>query len=245
FNVAAGGRYRPWQSGPVQLWVGYQIYQGVYFHNSGLDLQEHSPDVQVLFEGASVDGGVLGRYDYDLLEDTSFLQQGTVLPWVRVREAAIGATELFYRFRVRDFLQNYRAVPFNSADHAAGLRQLFPLGAADRSLWLGYRFERSDAEHPQGEPLAYDANQVDVGATTALPWSGTSGSLSYVFEREDFASESGGRHDNVHGVTFDVRMQVNEQLALTAGYYGTFNDSNSTVFTFDRNIGTVAVEAGF
>jgi Tfp pilus assembly protein PilF len=245
FNATAGGRYMPWQSGPVQLWLGYQFFQGLYFDMTSLDLQEHSPDVQVLFQSDRVEFGLLGRYDYDFLRGDSFLQQGTVLPWLRVHEGEFGSSELFYRFRVRDFLQNYRALPFNSEDNAAGVRQVVPLGAADRSLWLGYRFDRSDAKYPQGEPFAYDGNQVDVGVALALPWHGASSDLSYLYRHEDFAPASGGRRDNVHGLTFDLRMQLTDRVALSAAYYGTFNDSNMAVFTFDRNIGAVAVEVGF
>ncbi|MBX3024811.1 tetratricopeptide repeat protein [bacterium] len=56
------------------------------------------------------------------------------------------------------------------------------------------------------------------------------------------------RVDNDHRVIFSLERPVPElweHLSLVLSYFGTFNDSNKTVFTYDRNIGSFAVQVRY
>jgi tetratricopeptide (TPR) repeat protein len=56
------------------------------------------------------------------------------------------------------------------------------------------------------------------------------------------------RVDNDHRVIFSLERplpELWEHLSVVASYFGTFNDSNKNVFTYDRNIGSLALQVRY
>ena len=87
--------------------------------------------------------GLLGRYDYYILENNSFLQEATALPWLTVPEDDIGRFEFYSRIRRRDF-KNAAYYVLDRFDYAVGIRQVVYLGSPDRYVSVGYQFDRND-----------------------------------------------------------------------------------------------------
>jgi tetratricopeptide (TPR) repeat protein len=242
FTLNAGGIYTTAvPNTPLYLSLGYDFFQSLHFELHQFNLQDHRGMVQLTGTQGPVQFGMLGRYDYYFLEEQSFLQEGTALPWVSVNEGSDGRTEVFYRMRRRDFLK----LPFNGLNdgfnHAAGIRQYVYLFSPDRFLAVGYRFDTEDPINAQGNQFGYDGHEINVGLGWTFP-RGIATEADYAYRHETYAQQSAGRQDNVNEVVVAISKEVTAHLRVTAAYFGTVNNSNQPVFQYDRNVGSLAFE---
>jgi hypothetical protein len=242
----------------------------LYFDLTDFNIQDHRPEVQISSHWNDLRFGLLGRYDYfarGLSDFSSFLQQGTAIPWFVWDEHAFGRTEVYYRFRLRDFLDS----DFEERDgynHAAGIRQFYYVSGPDNFLELGYQFDREDPEDdnlpfPEDpDRFAYDGHEVNTGVGWLLPLE-VRGEVAYAYRHEQYPKNSlfvnslnddrpdrtllttEGREDNVHQVVVAFWRPIGEYFNVTASYYGTFNGSNDDQFDYDRHIVSVGVEVSY
>jgi len=87
-----------------------------------------------------------------------------------------------------------------------------------------------------------------VGSTLtwAFPLWATDAQLGFGYRRENYdANASDGRDDNQYLISASASRQLNDFLMLSVGYMGDINDSNKSDFSYDRHIGSVALEARF
>ncbi len=248
--ITLGGIYIPWRTETFELSGGYEFYQSLYFQLTDFNLQDHRPSMQAVVTADIFQFGLLGRYDYYLISDEqSFLQEATALPWVAINEWDTARTEVFYRMRRRDFKdQTYQLR--NAFNHEVGFRQLYSFGAPARYVTVGYRYDHESPINSAGNVFAYNGNQVDVGGGWSFPF-GILTELGYAYRHEDYDSQSSVfdpptiRKDNENLVYVTLYKQLTEYLALTAGYFGDFNDSNQPQFQYTRNVASVAAEVRF
>ncbi len=239
-----GGLYAPWQTERLQLLIGYEFYQSLHFHRTDFNLQDNRPSIQLIVNEGPVRLGMLGRYDFYLLSDNTFLQEATALPWVEVSEGNYGRTELYYRMRRRDFLKQPFLGLRDAFNHAAGLRQLAYLGVQERYLWVNYQFDREDPINAIGNQFAYDGQEVGGGVGWAFPW-GITTELGYKYRHERYAQQSLGRRDDEHHVLFAAEKPLNEWLDVALEYFGTINNSTESTFQYDRNIVSLSMGVRF
>jgi tetratricopeptide (TPR) repeat protein len=243
-TFAAGVTDVLWQQDRTQLSVGYDFYQSLHFHLTDFNLQDNGPSAQLVTAVGPFQFGVLGRYDYYLLSTYSFLQEGVALPWIAVLDDR-GRTEVFYRMRRRDFIKQDFWVQ-DAFNHSAGLQRYFYLNSPDRYVVLGYRFDHEDPIHANAgsQQYGYDGQEVSAGFGWTLP-AGITAEFTYVYRYENYAPESDGRHDNQHDFILTGHKDLTTHLALVCGYFGTINNSTNSLYQYDRNIGSVALEARF
>ncbi len=246
--IQAGGNYTAWQNDNAAFSVGYDFFQSLHFDLTEFNLQQHQPHAQFVYTAGRLQFGLFGSYDFYLLDTSSFLQEGTGLPWIRVDEGAFGRTDFFYRVRRRDFLESPFIGVNDDFNHSAGMRQFFYLGAPERYVSLGYRFDRDDPINSRGTLFAYDGNEVSVGLGWLLP-AGVSTETGFAYRHEQYAEPSKGplrnlpqRYDDVYHIITVLRKPLTDRLDLVGGYYGIFNDSNQGPYEFQRHIGSVSVE---
>lgn len=251
-TLDVGGTYVPWSNDWAQLLVGYEAYQSVHLKLSKFNIQDHRPSVEVAANAGVFRLGLLGRYDYYLLQTKSFLQEATALPWVAVPEGSLGRTEVFYRMRRRDFKKQVFFVR-DSFNHAAGLTQYLYLNSPDRYVSVGYQFDRedpviNDRRLTPGEfdpnSFAYDGNEVNTGLGWSFPQAIT-GETHFFYRHERYAAQSDGRRDDVYQVLASLRKRVDAHLDLTLAYLGTINNSNNVLFNYERHIGSLGLEVRF
>ena len=248
--ITVGGVYIPWRTQTAELSVGYEFYQSLQFQLTDFNLQDHRPTIQGVISGDIFQLGLLGRYDYYFISDeNSFLQEATALPWVAVNEGDNARTEVFFRYRYRDFKQlAYQLRDANN--YEAGFRQLYSFGLPERYVALGYRYDNESPTQSGGDVFAYNGNEVDVGGGWSFPL-GITAELEYSYRHEDYASQSAVapgvpvRRDDENLVLFALSKPINEYLAVTAGYFGDFNNSNQAEFEYTRNVGSIALEVRF
>ena len=250
-TIGLGGAYIPWQNDLITLSLGYDFFQSVHFDLVGFNLQDHGPSVQVSFDTNPVQFGVLGRYDYYMLENNSFLQEATALPWLTVPEGDFGRSEGYFRFRRRDF-KNSAYFVLDSLDYAIGVRQVMNLGSPDRYFSVGYQFDRNDPVVDQDNPIpfgpngyGYDGNEVNIGGGWLLPQSITANAtVSYRRNRYKFVA-SEGRKDDEYMATVALSRPIMQHLNLIVAYLGDYNNSTKSIFDYDRSMASVAMEVRF
>jgi hypothetical protein len=147
--------------------------------------------------------------------------------------------------RRRDFFERRFSDRLDGFNHAATITQAFYLDGPERLAWIGYRFDRQDAAHAQGDVFAYDGHQVEAGLGWLFPAVALETTLVYHYRHEGYDSASGDRHDDEHELVFTAEKAFTEHLSARIGYAGTFNDSNQQLFEYTRHIGTVALDVSF
>jgi len=252
-TIQVGGSVAALQTDAVELSLGYDFYQSLYFDLDAFNIQDHRPSVQLLYRNGPVQLGLLGRYDYYFLRSDSFLQEGTGLPWMSIEAGDAGRTEIFYRVRRRDFYKQ----PFNGVrdglNHATGVQQYIYLDGPDRHLSLGYRFDREDPVNRRGDAFGYDGNEVSGRVVWAFPLRfSADAEVAYRHEsylRASAADPSGDRgsqrRDDEIQTVWAVHKEIGEYLRLSATYFGTWNDSNKKSFEYDRHVAALTLEGRF
>jgi len=151
-------------------------------------------------------------------------------------------------FRLLDGFYNY-----------AGVRQIFELGAPNRELSAGMQL---GVTHPvdQGSPeYQYNSYKFEVALRWPLPYEITS-DAGFEYERQNYDPASaifpsggqqpnnGRRHDDDYRaiVSFERPLpEVYDHLFVNASWFGTFNNSNKSLFQYDRQIGSIGAEVRF
>jgi tetratricopeptide (TPR) repeat protein len=242
--ITVGGVYIPWRTETAELSVGYEFYQSLQFQLTDFNLQDHRPAVQGVISAGIFQFGLLGRYDYYFVSDEqSFLQEATGVPWVAINEGDNARTEVFFRFRYRDFKK--LAYQLRDADnYETGFRQFYTFGLPERYVALGFRYDNESPTQSAGDVFAYNGYEGGVGGGWSFPL-GITADLEYSYRYEDYAAQSNGRKDNENLVLFALSKPINEYLAVTAGYFGDFNNSNQATFEYTRNVGSLTLDVRF
>lgn len=260
FTIAAGAAVSPVRNERLHLILGYEFFQSLHFDLTRFNIQNHRAEAQIATGWEFVRTGFLARYDFYARKEKirKFLQQATTIPWLAFDEGSVGRVELYYRFRLRDFLDNDFAER-DGFNHAAGARQFIYLGGTDRYISAGYQFDREDPDaalstttDPRGpDRFAYDGQEVNLGAGVTLPGEVRT-DVGYAYRREQYPSGSlngfpdpEGRLDKVHYIVLVLRRPIGPYLQIVAGYFATFNGSNDPNFEYDRHIGSIGFEASF
>jgi tetratricopeptide (TPR) repeat protein len=260
FALGVGGTYIPWKGDWLELLVGYEAFQSIHVKLREFNLQDHRPSIQLVGDAGGLRFGLLGRYDYYLLETESFLQEATALPWISVPEGEVGRFEMWYRMRRRDFKQPDFVVR-DSFNHAPAVKQVFYLGGTDRYLGVGAQYDRED-------PVITTLPESDVNLARSFGYNGYEGSIdfgwvfpdvaalhlryAFRYERYDSASqlftaeppatEGVRRLDREHQGVVALRRRLDEHLTAVVSYYVSVNDSKDDRFDYQRHIGSIGVE---
>lgn len=243
FRVGAGAAYTLADSGLGSARMGYNLYQSVHFSTPRFDLQSHRLDLTLAtpIYDRLWQAGIVGIYDFYLLDYQSFYQGGRGTPFVNFFQGDIGATQAYYTFGGQDFFRG----PFDpfrdSYINRAGLRQSFLLGAADRSITFGYTWDDFDPLSRDGTDFAYMDNMFDVQLDFGL-WDVVDAQLGYLFDLQDYEHPNSRtdytrrRHDKQNQIVVHLSHAFNDMLAADFAYLGIINDSNIDDFQYDRSI---------
>lgn len=255
FTLDAGANVVLWRAERWQLLGGYEFFQSLHLELDDFNIQDHQPGLQLAIDAGRFSLGVVGQYDYFFLKDDSFLSQAIALPWLSLPEGQLGRAEIYYRMRRRDFLKRPFSGVRDAFNHSPGVRQLFFLGAQERFVSVGYRFDREDPvrDTDDANQFAYDGHEVSLGLGWTLPAKVRS-DVVYSYRRETYPGNSHsdpnsppgkGRLDKVHEIIVAFRRPIHDHLNVTAAYFGTVNNSNDEPFEYNRHIGSLAVEVRF
>ena len=251
-----GGSYKLVDSEALEFKVSYDFYQSVFFQITEFDLMSNrfkgdlsSRRFDAFSQPELLQVGVEGWYDYYLLGFEPFAQEGLAVPYARAFEGDVGATQLFYRFRARDYMGD----PFNpyldNYNNAFGAQQYFLLGAEGRQLSIGYQYENENPLSRNGNDFQYGAQQIDLTLTTGVAdWVDLV--ASYVFRLENYQFKNsrtappGGtleefslrRHDTENQFLLRLLRSITPQWTVGLTFLGTWNNSNIGNFEYNQYI---------
>ncbi len=267
FQIALGGRYRVLDTSMFVGSVGYDLYQSTHFSNTEFDISSHRLRVDTSSRADRwYQFGLSGFYNYYARNYQSFFHEGTVVPWAAFYQGDVAATQVYYRFRARDYTRSpferdgdpaglvpgrvYVRVPRDAVNNAIGLRQLFLLGAVDRVLSVGYQWSDNDPLSKDGTDFAFQTHQFDIEIEAAVrDWFRTS--LGYAVLIDDFEHPNSrnnfvhGRNDAEHQIVIHVERPLTQYLTAAVDYFGILNSSNLDPFEYDRNIVSAGVRMQF
>lgn len=248
--LSAGGRYLLWRSADVALSTGYDFFQSLHFDLGEFDLQNHRPDLQLAWRRGRVRAGVVARYDFFLRDGDSFLHEVNAVPWAAFDLDSFGRTEVHYRMRDREFVED-TFEPRSGFNHAFAARQVLPIAAAPGShVALGLRYDLEDPSSGSADAQRFAYNGFEVSGEGR--WLGPYDMavvLGYAFRYEnyddvsaDFVADFEAREDFEHLIRAEWEMPVWRFVALRTGYYGTFNDSSQPEeFDYQRHVVAASV----
>lgn len=245
--LQAGITYIPYRTESLEVAAGYELSQSLHFDLTDNNLQDHRASLLLASHSGVVRYGVANYYDFYVRETDSFLHSFSSMPWLAYDDDNFGTTEVYYRAKLQEFIPDDFSRLRDSWNHAVGIRQHISLGADDRILTVGYRFDREDNRHSSATPaldgrqFAYDGHQAEVSLSLQLP-SAVHGQVGYVYRNESFDDESGDRRDDEHRLLVSLRHALCRDVDLVAAYLGTYNESNDAFFEYDRHIGSLALE---
>jgi len=249
-NLHLGGRYSLWRGENTAVSAGYEFFQRLYVSRNDANLQGHRPSLSFTALWQFLRFGLVGRYEFYLLQTSKYLQRGEGLPWIAFVEGEWGRSELSYRVRWSDFFDTPPGTStvagidddqaLDSLSHQPRLRQYFYILDPRRYVSIGYAYERRDALKSAGDPFAYDAHEVEVAGGTPLFWEVSLDAL-YSYRRENYDED--GRLDQPHRIVAVLRRPLAEWLEASVGYYGTIQESNR--FPYDRHIVSVGLDFAF
>ncbi len=252
FQIGAGARYRFLDTDHVVASVGYELYQGKHFSTDRFDISSHRLRADVNTRADRwYQLGLSTFYNYYARDYSTFFQEGTVTPWAVFYEGDVAATQVYYRFRGRDFSNN----PFrhfrDAINNAIGARQMFLLGAVDRTLAIGYQWSDNDPlSQRDGTDFAYQRHRFDIEVEAAVfDWFNTRmGYAALIDDYEHPNSRNGfvfGRNDAEHQIVLRAERPITNRLTASLDYFGILNHSNLEPFEYDRSILAAGVRMHF
>ncbi len=265
FNIDVGGIYIPWETDQFTLSIGYDFFQSLYFQLQDFDLQDHRPLAQLVWNPGPVEIGLLGRYDYYLLETSSLLEDITGLLWMGIPEEGFGRSEMSFHVRDRNAYQtDFR--PLSGFSWAARVGQAVQLGSPEHVFIVGLQGDSDDTRdfkmhgmsckngNPPCGQYSYNGIQVEAG----LAWRFTptlDAEAGFLYRNEDYAQPSESfpnpgtfmpgpprREDREYRAALSINQRLTDILWLNLAYLGTWNLSNKVDFQYNRQIGLVGVE---
>lgn len=258
--LTLGGWYVPVKNELLELSLGYGFFQSLHFDLSANNIQGHRASAGISSNFGRVQYGLTGRFDYFLswLEftpqgnetgaPTSFSVDGRIQPWLSVPNA-LGETEVFYRFRVRDFFFDEISPTQDGNNNAVGVRQYYPVG--NRGFIVsGLRFDQEDKTGEAGAPFQYDGYALEAGIGWQLPLA-VYANAQYAYTKELYGQASRldptsvRRRDDEHDFSIVLRRPLGKQVSVVGGYYGKIHNSTQALFQYARHIGSISLQLSY
>lgn len=243
--LTAGGSYAVHASETWHVSVAYDFLQSLHAELNEFNLQSHRLATQVAHFRGPLTMGLTGAWEYSFLDSESFLSEGSLMPWLRLAEGDFGHAEAYYRLRNRDFILQPFATQRDSFNHTAGARQFFYLGAPERFVAVGYRWDRDVADNAAGRRFNFDGHQFELGLGWRFPGEITADAI-YAYKIEDYDHPTAlGRDDEQHIAVLRAEKRLARLVWATASYIARLNQSDRPAFEYDRHIGSLGLEVRY
>jgi hypothetical protein len=245
FVIHAGGSYRVFERPRANISLGYDFGQSIHFSLREYDLQTHRLRGDISGRVGAIEYGLASWYQFALLDYEGFVQRGVGIPYVTYYEGQIAATQLYYRILGEDYLDGPSNPLLDGLNNAVGVRQSFLLGAADRTIAFGYQFDDQDTlskvSGGNDNEFAYTGHRLDAIVNAGIAgWVNTALGYSFHYmEYDDPSSYNASgfhRRDRVHRVLAELERPIIPGLSARLWYIGTFDDSNTDEFRYDRHV---------
>ena len=224
----------------VELELGYDFFQSLYFSKTEFDFQSHSLAASASRDFSDVDTAASYSYSLNSLDGSRFLDYHE-LRW----SAGISVTDWWYSTltpSVRAKRFDDRADRARDANGVAiGFVQLFPIVDWSRFALFGLDLEQEDADGNGGvDAFDYRGVRTQLAAhfAAALGEWEFPVDIRYRFARRNYlhpggADDGSRRDDRVHSLRGRIELPLTEQVALRTEYL--YEDYRSNLSTVDQD----------
>jgi tetratricopeptide (TPR) repeat protein len=261
FGSLVGARldYSFLRSGPWEATASYSLLQITYFESSleDFDLFDQLASLSGLYRGelAGMPYQLGAQYSFNdtMLDWTDFLQRHTFTLFGTLVENAGNLSGGQLRIQHKDFKNQGPRAEDDDRDawnYMVGLTHIFRFAEDRHLIRLGYQF---DIEHAAGRNFRYLGHRLLAGGQYTLPWRRFETVLRYDYDvhfrdytrtntsQPTLAPGTKKRGDIEQTHIFRVEQALAWGLSLSADYQIIVADSNIPVFSFDRNVASLAL----
>ena len=264
------GEYRPIQT---ETWLGgasYAFYQSFHHTLSGFDVENHTPAVFLQRQMGAFQARVQYAYDYVLVGRSPFLISHTIQPMLTLSEGYHAFTQAQFRYQNKDF-QHGRFLSNSLRDGKnwlAGITQYVLFADNTGNFRFGYTFD-TDVTGGGTPSVAIIGDQTKAdwayaghrfSAGVGLP------AIMTFFNKVDFdfnyyrtvyanpSSFSPGnvgdmttfkRNDHIYSFTATIGRDFTDWLSVSAQYAYTRDQSNISVFDYNRSVTSLILTGRF
>jgi tetratricopeptide (TPR) repeat protein len=262
-TIYARGEYRPIQTTDWTAGVSYGFYQSLHQKLTTFDIQDHAPSVFLQRQIGIATTRLQYAFDYVRVGQDPFLLAHAVQPIITFAEGDSHFTQLQFRYQNKDFQDDrFAGNSFRDGKNwLAGVTQFayFPRGAGH--LRVGYTFDtdRTGGGSPAvampgvqtNADWDYHAHRVSAGL--GLPdilTLKTNLAFDYYFMNYDNPSSfspngTTKRQDKVIFFTATISRPLTKAFSIAAEYNYTRDQSNLTVFDYNRSIFSLTLSSQF
>ncbi|HXJ36888.1 MAG TPA: hypothetical protein VMS22_22865 [Candidatus Eisenbacteria bacterium] len=248
YTISVGGRYDIVDTDRWQASVEYDLYQSLYFRLDDFNLRSNLAQATVGYALLpELWTGVQAGYQHYALGGPSYSGEPFVTPFVSLVEGRWGLTQFLYRHGDITYFNAFEDVR-DGPDDSASLSQTIYWGAQYASVGYEFGSVRPSSHSAAANDYRYYYNQGYAGVGWAPGWQVTV-DVVYLFRYENYTEPNSltgfrtKRHDAINQFSVGVRRPLTDHLTIGLNYYGTVDDSNIDVYTYDRNV--VAAEVRF
>ncbi len=239
------GSAQVYEGPAVKVRTNYDFYQSLHKEHSAFNVTYNRLAPSVEFPVAEwLVPSVAYAFEYDLLSGDAYSRFHVGRCCLKVREAEVLSSELYYEYRDQAYWSAGR-YPGNSLRsgfrNSVGLRQHAAWRGVDWVFLAGGDFDRAEKDF-----WSFDGFRIGAEGSFRL-WDIAFGVQAAYEERrykEDFPGAGEERFDRMQIYTLTATYFLSQRIGLTLSNTTTLNDSSLDVFEYTRNITGLFVSVG-
>jgi hypothetical protein len=219
--------------------------------------------------------GAQTGFEHYVFGSDAYSREPFLAPFVSYLQGNWGLTQLLYRHGYTSYLQQPFEGIRNGPTDIATLSQTFYWGARYATVGYEFGSERprnsqgrenaqclqiaADTEPGQPRRLCpgdyrFHYNQAYVGIGFTPGWR-TTFDVMYLFRHENYTQDNSltvgpgsqpfKRRDDINQVQVGVRRPIGQYFSVGLNYFGTFDNSNISFYTYDRHIVSAEVRVAY
>ena len=257
------GEFRPIQTNEWTVGTTYGFYQSFHRTLSAFDVEDHSPSLFVQHQFGVMQARFQYVFDYVKVGRSPYLISHAIQPIFTIAEGSNKFTQFQFRYQNKDF-QDGRFL-FNSVrdgkNWLAGVTQYVYFANGTGHLRAGYTYDtdRTGGGSPSVAVLgnqtnadwAYKAHRISAGLGLP-PLLTIKPNLAFDYYRQQYdnpnafaATDTTRRRDNIFFFTATLNRDMTETLSVALEYNYTRDQSNVSVFDYNRSIFSLTLNGRF
>ncbi|MEC4677271.1 MAG: tetratricopeptide repeat protein [Nitrospirota bacterium] len=249
------GKYEWFKKDHWRSDVQYSFYQNLHFENSldDFNIQDHHLSLSGYRQFGMNEAGLIYTLQYATLGGEDYMTAHSIGPKFLWMHSDLHFTEIDYRYGMKDFddiSPLFRGNGERDVDtHQLGFSHTHLFGEKGK-LYGGYRFEKEDAGSSAAEDdWTYDGHEIKVGLVLP-PWKEWIFSLEASGTRRDYSNPNQqditkSREDDDLLFIAVLSHPMTEHTHISAQYLYQQNDSNISIYDYDRSIVGLVVTAAY
>ena len=257
------GEFRPIQTNAWTVGTTYGFYQSFHRTLSAFDVEDHSPSLFVQRQFGVMQARLQYVFDYVIVGRSPYLISHAMQPIFTIAEGNNKFTQFQFRYQNKDF-QHGRFL-FNSVrdgkNWLAGVTQYVYFANGPGHLRAGYTYDtdRTGGGSPTvavvgnqtNADWAYKAHRLSAGLGLP-PLLTMKPTFAFDYYRQDYDNPNAfsptgttRRRDNIFFFTATLNRDMTETLSVALEYNYTRDQSNVSVFDYNRSIFSLTLNGRF